>query len=251
MIGFSLNFVRLILQVGFWVVQIPFLGITLTPLRVFHTSVSRWSSTGVWVRYYLLLESVFHQRQWMVIHWGLSDSKSPQVSRTLHSILAVLSNILVWMISCHPLISKSSRPFNNPLVTVPKALITIGIIVPFKFHSFFSSLARTRYLSFFSLAFKFILWSARTAKSTILQVLFYLFFFLRAIIFTFGLKCLGKVSKKVKCSWCNGYRRRKWTRRHEFKSWTRLIAFHTALIRLGKVWIQLFSLQLWVNSRTD
>ena len=43
----------------------------------------------------------------------------------------------------------------------------------------------------------------------------------------------------------------KWTRRHEFKSWTRLIAFHIALILLGKVWIQLFSLQLWVNSRAD
>ena len=28
-----------------------------------------------------------------------------------------------------------------------------------------------------------------------------------------------------------------------------LIAFHIALIPLGKVWIQLFSLQLWVNSR--
>ena len=54
-----------------------------------------------------------------------------------------------------------------------------------------------------------------------------------------------------KCAWCNGYRRRKWTRWHEFKSWTRLIAFHIALISLGKVWIQLFSLQLWVNSRAD
>ena len=32
---------------------------------------------------------------------------------------------------------------------------------------------------------------------------------------------------------------------------TILIAFHIALIPLGKVWIQLFSLQLWVNSRTD
>ena len=53
------------------------------------------------------------------------------------------------------------------------------------------------------------------------------------------------------CPWCSRYRRRKWTRRHEFKSWTRLIAFHIALIPLGKVWIQLFSLQLWVNSRTD
>ena len=53
------------------------------------------------------------------------------------------------------------------------------------------------------------------------------------------------------CPWCSRYRRRNWTRRHEFKSWTRLIAFHIALTPLGKVWIQLFSLQLWVNSRTD
>ena len=48
-----------------------------------------------------------------------------------------------------------------------------------------------------------------------------------------------------------GYRRRKWTRWHEFKSCTRLIAFHIALIPLGKVWIQLFTFQLWVHSRTD
>ena len=44
---------------------------------------------------------------------------------------------------------------------------------------------------------------------------------------------------------------RKWTQRHEFKSWTRMIAFHIALIPCGKVWIQLFSLLLWVNSRAD
>ena len=38
----------------------------------------------------------------------------------------------------------------------------------------------------------------------------------------------------------NGYRRWKLTRQHEFKSWTNT---------LGKVWIQLFSLHLWVNKR--
>ena len=54
-----------------------------------------------------------------------------------------------------------------------------------------------------------------------------------------------------RCPRCNGYRRRKRTRRHEFKSWTRLIVFYIALIPLGKVWIQLFSLKLWVNSRAD
>ena len=54
-----------------------------------------------------------------------------------------------------------------------------------------------------------------------------------------------------RCLWCNGNRRTKRTRRHEFKSWPRLIAFHIALIPLEKVGIQLFSLQLGVNSRTD
>ena len=110
----------------------------------------------------------------MVFHWSLSDSKSSQVSRTRLSILAVLSNAVVWIVSTRPLTSKSSRPFNNPLVTVPNAPITIGTIVTFMFHSFFNSLARSRFLSFFSLSFRFILWSAGTAKSTILQILFLL-----------------------------------------------------------------------------
>ena len=57
--------------------------------------------------------------------------------------------------------------------------------------------------------------------------------------------------KRQRGSWCNCYCRRKWPRRHEFKTWTRLIAFHITLISLGKVWIQLFSIQLWVNSRAD
>ena len=109
----------------------------------------------------------------MVFYWSLSDSKSPQVSRTLLSILAVLSNAVVWIVSTRPPTSKSSRPFNNPFVIVPKAPITIGTIVTFMFHSFFNSLARSRYLSFFSLSFRFILWSAETAKSAILQILFF------------------------------------------------------------------------------
>ena len=37
-----------------------------------------------------------------------------------------------------------------------------------------------------------------------------------------------------KCSWCNGYRRRKWTRRHKFQSWTRQIAFSHSTNTLGK-----------------
>ena len=92
----------------------------------------------------------------MVFHGRLSDSKSPQVSRTLLSILAVFNNAVVWMVPTRPPTSKSSRPFNNHLVTVPKAPITIGIIVTFIFHSFFNSLARPRYLLLLLLLLIFI-----------------------------------------------------------------------------------------------
>ena len=111
----------------------------------------------------------------MVFHWRLSDSKYPQVSRTLLSILAVLNNAVVWMVSTRLPTSKSSSPISNPLVTVPNALTTIGIIVTSMFHCFFNSLARSRYFSFFSHSFSFILWSTGTVKSINLQVLFLLF----------------------------------------------------------------------------
>ena len=45
---------------------------------------------------------------------------------------------------------------------------------------FFNSQTRSRYLSFFSHSFSFILWSAGTAESTILQVLFFLLIIMRS-----------------------------------------------------------------------
>ena len=114
----------------------------------------------------------------MVFPLSLRNRKFPQVSRTLLGILAVLNNVAVWIVSTRPLVSKSSSPFQNPLVTVPKAPITIGIIVIFMFHSFFNSLARSRYLSFFSISFSFIQWSAGIAKFTILKVLFFFLLFI-------------------------------------------------------------------------
>ena len=85
----------------------------------------------------------------------LSDSKSPGVSRTLLSILADLNNTVVWMVSTCPLIFKLSSPCINPLVTAPKAPITIGINDTFMFHDFFNSLARLGYLPFFVFWFFF------------------------------------------------------------------------------------------------
>ena len=116
----------------------------------------------------------------MVFHRSLSDSKSPQVSRTRHRVLAVLINAVVWIVSTHSPIFTSFKPFNNHLVIVPNAPITIGTIVTFMFLSFFNSLAQSRYFSFFSLSFRFFLWSAATAKSTNLQILFFLLIIMRS-----------------------------------------------------------------------
>ena len=84
------------------------------------------------------------------------------------------------MVSTRSPTSKSSSPLSNLLVTVPNAPITIGIIVIFMFHSFFNSLARSRYLSFFFHSFSFILWLAGTAKSTLLHILFFLLIIIRS-----------------------------------------------------------------------
>ena len=114
----------------------------------------------------------------MIFLWSLSDNKSPQVSRTILSILANLNNAVVWMISNCPLISTSSSPFINPLLTVPSAPRKIGNTINFMFHGFFSSLARSTYFSLFSLPFSFTRWSAGRVKSTIRWVLISFFFFL-------------------------------------------------------------------------
>ena len=46
---------------------------------------------------------------------------------------------------------------------------------------------------------------------------------------------IDRFRKFRRCLWCNGYHHGKWTWGHEFKSWTRLITFHIALIPLRKV----------------
>ena len=76
------------------------------------------------------------QHYLMVFLWSLNESKSPQVSRTLLSILADHNNALVWIVSTRFLIFKSSSPCTNTFVIVPSASITIGITVTFMFHFF-------------------------------------------------------------------------------------------------------------------
>ena len=59
------------------------------------------------------------------------------ISRTLLSSLTDFDNAVIWVVSTHPLISKSSSPRTNPLLTVRRAPITIVITITFMFHSFF------------------------------------------------------------------------------------------------------------------
>ena len=72
----------------------------------------------------------------MVFHWSLNDRKARQVSGTLLSILVDPNNAVVWMVSTHPPTFKSLSPFNDSLVTVPKAPIMIDKIVIFLFYIF-------------------------------------------------------------------------------------------------------------------
>ena len=91
----------------------------------------------------------------MVFHWNLSHSKSLQVSRTILSILVVLSNAVVWMVSTRLPTSKSSSPFSNPLFTVPNAPITIGMIIICMFHSFFQFSSKVEVLILLFIFFQF------------------------------------------------------------------------------------------------
>ena len=62
------------------------------------------------------------------------------------------------MVSILSLISNSSRPLSKPLRNVLSAPTTVGITVTIIFHSFLSSLAKSKYLFIFSLSFIFYLW---------------------------------------------------------------------------------------------
>ena len=112
-----------------------------------------------------------------VFHGSLSDSKCPQVTRTLLSILTDLNNAVALTVSIRPVISKPSSPCTNHLESVSRPPITISKILTFMFHSFFNSLPMSRYLTFI---LSILLWSFRTIISAIQQVLSFLLIIIRS-----------------------------------------------------------------------
>ena len=114
--------------------------------------------------YYYLIVRVFHiSFSWCYFTWVLM-TESLQVCKSLLSILAVLKNTVVWMVSTCPPTSKSSSPFNNHLVTLPKAPMTIGVIVTFMFHSFFQFPSKFKVLIFLFTFLQFYFVISRDSK---------------------------------------------------------------------------------------
>ena len=114
--------------------------------------------------------SFSRQHKLMIFHRSLRDSKSPQFSRTLLSILADHNNAVV-------LISNSSFPFLSILWWPYQAQrfhlvsLLLSYFISYQFPS------NVLVLLSFSPSFNFILWSAGTPKFKIWQVFFLFFFF--------------------------------------------------------------------------
>ena len=109
------------------------------------------------------------------------------------------------MVSTRPPISKPFCPISNPLVTVLSASVTISITVTFMFHSFFSSLARARYLSLFSFSFNFTPVVCRDGKlhysaGSFFYFLFFIFYFIYFIFF-FILLTIIKCGRLAEIRW--------------------------------------------------
>ena len=114
----------------------------------------------------------------MVFPWTASLLKSPG---TFLSILADISNAVVCIVSTRPHISKSCFPSTNPLGTVPRAPITVGINVTFMSHSFFQLLSKVQVLIHLFSYFQFYSVVSRDSKinnSASSFSLFFFFFFL-------------------------------------------------------------------------
>ena len=115
----------------------------------------------------------------MIFHWRLSDSKSRQVSRTILSILAILNNVVLWMVSTRSPPSKSSWPFNNTFSYRAKSTnhnwYNFHLHIPY-FFPFYSKIKVLISLFTFSL----IPWSAGTAKMTILHIFIFFLIIIRS-----------------------------------------------------------------------
>ena len=107
------------------------------------------------LRLFYLFKSLSHQCQLMVFLQSLKDTSLLKPPGLFFSILADLNNSIVWIVSTRPLISKSPSPCTNPLLTVLRAPITVGVTVSFMYHSFFQLSNKVQVLIFLFACFQF------------------------------------------------------------------------------------------------
>ena len=142
----------------------------------------------------------------MVFYRSLSDSKSPQTSRTLLSILAGLNNDVVFMVSILPINSSSFSLFSNQLEIVLSAQTTFGSTVILMFHCFFLVLWRD---SDICLIFAFFIFYSVVCHNCKIHEMassfisyFVLFYFIHLLIFVLaGIWIFFSVSKFQRILW--------------------------------------------------
>ena len=126
-----------------------------------------------------LLVSFSQQCYWINFHRSLSDSKYPQVSR---SIQANLNNTIVWMKSI-PLISSWSNPHSKPSGIVPNAPNTYSYSCPTVFLVLQQGLINYQYFRTIFYSHPAVDWNRRIHSMTIT----FLCFFFSSYSLTVGL----------------------------------------------------------------
>ena len=97
--------------------------------------LAAWHDDDDDINHFLVLPNYYYYSPcelfYSSFHWSLSNSKSPQVSRTLLSIQADLNLAVIWIVSYLPLIFNSPILLPKLLRTIPSALTRVGITVIF------------------------------------------------------------------------------------------------------------------------
>ena len=121
-------------EVGFWKFSLSYSFLSYSFSSFWRSTLPIFSST---YNFLLILASYTHQPYLVVIHRSLNVCKSPQVSRTFHSILTDLNNAVDWMVLILPPVSNSSSLSSKFFRTIPSAPTTISITVTFTYYIFF------------------------------------------------------------------------------------------------------------------
>ena len=119
------------------------------------------------------------------------------VTASLLKSLAVLNTAVFWMVSTRPPTSKSSSPFNNPLVAVPDAPITIGIIFTFMSHSFFKFPSKVEVLILLFTFFQFYSVVSQYSKVHNFASSLFFFFFSFFLLITISSGLLAEIRWSV------------------------------------------------------